>query len=185
MTAPTPDALVTTFDACFRDEHTVLRGGFPEPEYLPWRAGRPAELRFRDDHLASALHETAHWCIAGRARRRRYDFGYWYAPDGRDAATQARFLQVEVRPQALEWYLHAACGSRFHLSLDNLDGDAAAAEVHAFAAAVVAAARDCRAHGLPPRLARLCAALGGVPADFRPSLSALGIRAPSPSDARV
>ncbi len=39
-----------------------------------------------------------HWCIAGKARRNRVDFGYWYCPDGRDAQTQSQFEDVEVKP---------------------------------------------------------------------------------------
>ena len=48
------------------------------------------------------------------------DWGYWYAPDGRDARQQQQFEQVEVKPQALEWLLNIACGLRFRVSLDNL-----------------------------------------------------------------
>ena len=73
--------------------------------------------------LGGALHEVAHWCVAGPRRRCLDDYGYWYAPDGRDAAAQAEFLRVEVRPQALEALFCAACNHPFRVSLDNLDGD--------------------------------------------------------------
>lgn len=101
--------LEAAFAACFaRDYNTRLLGGADEPVYIPagedWAAGATAyhRLYYREDYFASALHEVAHWCIAGRERRLRRDFGYWYAPDGRDAARQAAFQRVEVAPQALE-----------------------------------------------------------------------------------
>lgn len=65
---------------------TKLIGGFPEPEFVPAAAQSSyAEIRFREDFLSSALHESAHWCIAGPQRRKLHDFGYWYYPEGRDA----------------------------------------------------------------------------------------------------
>ena len=30
------------------------------------------------------------------------DYGYWYAPDGRNAEQQSAFYSVEVKPQAIE-----------------------------------------------------------------------------------
>ena len=38
-------------------------GGAAEPLYLPDRGTRTAELHYREDFAASALHEAAHWCI--------------------------------------------------------------------------------------------------------------------------
>src|SRR5690606_16580490 len=83
-------------------------------------------LYYRADYFASALHETAHWCIAGEARRRLTDFGYWYAPEGRSAAAQRSFEEVESRPQALEWLFSQACAYPFRISVDNLDRDTGA-----------------------------------------------------------
>lgn len=170
--------IVAVFDRCFADQRTVLVAGAEEPLYEPWVADRPARIHFRADYRSSALHEVAHWCIAGAQRRRQVDFGYWYAPDGRDADQQAAFERVEVRPQAVEWFLHLACGSRFHLSLDNLDGQVD--DGRRFAAAVVAMADDCRQHGLPPRAGRFVEALvaawppgAWAVADFRPELTQL------------
>lgn len=115
-------AITRLFDATFLStERTCLRGGGEEPLYRP--ASRPGELHtivFTRDYAASALHEVAHWCVAGPARRLREDYGYWYAPDGRTAAQQAAFEQVEVRPQALEWLFAEAAGRRFRVSADNL-----------------------------------------------------------------
>lgn len=95
-------------------------GGFDEPEYIPGNASQPASIRYRFDYVQSALHEVAHWCVAGEARRKLHDYGYWYAPDGRNAAQQAKFYEVESRPQALEWLFSSAAGISFRPSLDNL-----------------------------------------------------------------
>ncbi len=51
---------------------------------------------------ASALHEIAHWCIAGENRCQQVDYGYWYEPNGRSEERQFEFEKVEVKPQALE-----------------------------------------------------------------------------------
>lgn len=112
----------------FNYYNTVLVGGAAEPVY--WPAGHDSgdgacglnRLCYRADYFASALHETAHWCIAGPARRCCVDFGYWYAPDGRNVEQQRAFQRVEVRPQALEWLFSVASGYRFRVSLDNLNG---------------------------------------------------------------
>lgn len=103
--------------------NTVLRGGAEEPFYAPASGRHPAVVHYTRDYFRSALHEVAHWCIAGKRRRQLPDFGYWYAPDGRDADTQAAFLWVEEKPQALEWLFCAACGHSFCVSLDNLSGE--------------------------------------------------------------
>ena len=67
-----------------------------------------------------SLLELSHWCVAGEARRRLPDFGYWYAPDGRSAAQQQSFERVEIKPQALECLFTLACGRPFQVSQDNL-----------------------------------------------------------------
>jgi elongation factor P hydroxylase len=99
---------------------TVLRGGFDEPFYLAARPGKAAEIRFTRDYYRSALHELAHWCVAGKERRKIDDFGYWYAPDGRTQEQQDEFFRVEVKPQAIEWALSLCCGVKFDVSVDNL-----------------------------------------------------------------
>src|SRR3546814_12851389 len=63
---------------------------------------------------------VAHWCLAGAARRRQDDYGYWYAADGRDLEQQHLFEQVEVKPQALELLFSDVCGLNFCVSVDNL-----------------------------------------------------------------
>lgn len=102
---------------------TVLVGGGDEPLYEPARPGRRGRIVYREDFVASALHEVAHWCVAGSARRRLDDYGYWYAPDGRTPSQQAEFERVEVAPQALEWVFADACGLPFRPSADNVLSD--------------------------------------------------------------
>ena len=120
-----PRDLIRIFDALFGEtENTRLIWGGDEPIYLPADSEVPFNrVIFAHGYFASALHEIAHWCIAGSERRRLTDFGYWYAPDGRSAAQQQAFEKVEVKPQALEWILSKACGKPFRVSVDNLNGE--------------------------------------------------------------
>lgn len=104
---------------------TVLLGGAPEPFYCPADANDARHrIFYREDFVSSSLHEIAHWLVAGPERRLLPDWGYWYAPDGRNAQQQRVFERVEVKPQALEWLLHLACRLPFRVSLDNLGADA-------------------------------------------------------------
>ncbi len=113
--------LIGVFNDCFlHKHHACLVAGGDEPLYVPAKGGSPAEIIFTKDYFASALHEVAHWCIAGQARRQIRDYGYWYAPDGRTAQQQQQFETVEIKPQALEWVFNSACGHRFRVSSDNL-----------------------------------------------------------------
>jgi elongation factor P hydroxylase len=98
-------------------------GGASEPLYLPAEVHRPALLYYRSDFAASALHEAAHWCIAGNARRRQRDFGYLYQPPPRTAAQQCAFFASERRVQTLEWFFADAAGVDFYPSADNLSAD--------------------------------------------------------------
>lgn len=110
------------FNATFsRSHNTRLQGGAPEPFYRPAPVAEQHHcIVYREDFVSSSLHEVAHWLVAGEARRLLPDWGYWYAPDGRTAEQQQAFQQVEIKPQAIEWLLHKACGLRFRVSLDNL-----------------------------------------------------------------
>lgn len=103
---------------------TRLIGGVDEPLYLPVGANNnetnDSLLQYRADYYASALHEVAHWCIAGKQRLKYVDFGYWYIPDGRNKEQQAKFEQVESKSQALEWLFSIAARYTFNVSLDNL-----------------------------------------------------------------
>ena len=111
----------TLFSATFGSSHnTHLVGGYDEPEYFPPSGTESAKICYRFDYVQSALHEVAHWCVAGEARRQLRDYGYWYCPDGRDELEQKAFFEVESRPQALEWLFSYAAGVPFRPSLDNL-----------------------------------------------------------------
>lgn len=111
--------IVEVFDQVFYAEYcTSLRSGAAEPYYEVTRDG--ALIHFREDFVASALHEVAHWCLAGAERRQLNDYGYWYEGQ-RDRTAQRRFEAVETRPQALEWIFSRALGLPFRVSADNLD----------------------------------------------------------------
>lgn len=147
------------YDTFFEQFNIRLVGGAEEPLYLPAgsRAGGDVcghhRLYFRLDYVSSAFHEIAHWCIAGPERRLQVDFGYWYQPDGRTAGQQRFFERAEIKPQALEWHFSVAAGHRFHLSADNLNGEAGVSG--AFARAVCRQARKFCTQSLPPRARRL------------------------------
>lgn len=138
----------------FHDFATVLEGGASEPVYLP---GSPHRICYTRDYFRSALHEIAHWCVAGPVRREQEDYGYWYAPDGRNAEQQAKFASVEVLPQAYEALFCAACGHDFRVSLDNLSGDAG--DEYSFALSVREETLRLLEQGLPGRVQRWCEAL--------------------------
>lgn len=147
-----PDDLIMLFNDLFRDRwQTILVRGDDEPEYIPAQdASDVHRVIFAHGYFSSALHEVSHWCIAGEKRRQRYDYGYWYCPDGRSESEQAAFEQVEVKPQALEWLFSAAAGAPFNISIDNLSGNGASDEA-AFRANVARQARDYLGHGMPLR----------------------------------
>ncbi|MFQ3199492.1 MAG: elongation factor P hydroxylase [Zhongshania sp.] len=141
------------FESCFwQAAQTRLVAGGEEPLYLP--AGSRYDYHqiiFRSNYPASALHEVAHWCIAGEQRRRQVDYGYWYEPDGRGEVKQRIFESVEVKPQALEWLFSVAAGRQFRVSLDNLANDGI--DPFPFQLAVWQTVNYYLANGLPPRAA--------------------------------
>ena len=110
-------------------DKTELIGGAAEPYYQP---GSPHRIYFRADYVRSALHEVAHWCVAGPLRRGLPDYGYWYAPDGRNAEQQSAFYSVEVKPQAIEALFCEALDLTFAVSVDNLTVDANCPEIIGF-----------------------------------------------------
>lgn len=157
--AHNPDDLIRLFDQLFAGaENTRLLRGEGEPIYLPADAETPYHrVVFAHGYFASALHEIAHWCIAGKQRRQLEDYGYWYAPDGRTEPQQRAFEQVEVKPQALEWILSTACGKRFRVSVDNLSGETT--DPRPFKAAVYQQVLAYCRQGIPVRAERLRVAL--------------------------
>ena len=151
------EALVGVFNRVFQAaDATILCGGAAEPYYEP---GAPSVIYFREDFDRSALHEVAHWCVAGPARRSLRDYGYWYAPDGRNAEQQSAFYNVEVKPQAIEALFCEALDLTFAVSVDNLTVDANCQEIVDFNAAVHTQIRCFRQQGLPDRARRFSDAL--------------------------
>jgi len=146
-----PGDLITLFNRCFlQSHHTVLAYGESEPLYLPANQQQPHHtIFFAHRFFNSALHECAHWMIAGKERRQLEDYGYWYVPDGRNAEQQALFQQVEVKPQALEWLFSQAAGSKFEFSFDNLEGSVE--DYEQFKEAVTQQMLSYQQNGLPPR----------------------------------
>jgi elongation factor P hydroxylase len=150
--------IVHVFHVCFETDFRVrLEGGAAEPYYLPASCNDDYHtIYFREDFASSALHEIAHWCIAGAARRLQPDFGYWYEGD-RNADQQREFERLEVRPQALEWIFSEASATPFRVSCDNFAE--AALDIEPFRRAVAEAVRVRLAEGLPPRADKFAAAL--------------------------
>jgi len=156
----------------FADYNTLLVGGADEPLYQPATGDCSSHrIFYREDYFSSALHEIAHWCIAGEARRQLVDFGYWYNPDGRTLGQQRAFEQVEVKPQALEWLFSVAAGIKFTVSADNLSASDATAVAPSteFMAALTAQALLYCGRGLPQRPAQFVRVL----ADFYGTVDAL------------
>lgn len=114
--------LIHLFNQLFEHtEQTILLAGGNEPLYLPKdEHSQLNRIIFTKDYYASALHEIAHWCIAGQERRQLIDYGYWYQPDRNSADAQDVFEQAEAKPQALEWIFSQAAGFKFLISADNL-----------------------------------------------------------------
>ncbi|CAM4226168.1 elongation factor P hydroxylase [Vibrio astriarenae] len=152
--------LIRLFDQTFYETfNTRLELGGDEPIYLPAdKSVTHHRIVFARGFYASALHEIAHWCVAGPERRLLEDFGYWYEPDGRTAQVQAEFEQVEIRPQAYEWILSLSAGFPFNVSCDNLHGNFEPDRI-AFMRKVHGEVMSILASGLPPRVAALSNAL--------------------------
>ena len=116
--------LITLFEQTFFNQYqTRLVKGQAEPIYLPATQNcNYHQVVFAHGYYSSALHEIAHWCLAGQARRLLEDYGYWYLPDGRDHQQQKQFEQVEIKPQAIEWAFCVAANKSFNVPADNLNG---------------------------------------------------------------
>ena len=137
-------------------DKTELIGDAAEPYYAP---GPPHRIYFRADYVRSALHEVAHWCVAGRRRRQLPDYGYWYSPDGRDAAQQRAFFAVEARPQAIERCFCEAIGTPFSPSVDNIGAQIEPQQLCRFEARIEEWCNQFERSGLPPRAAQFVIAL--------------------------
>ena len=152
-------SLIRVFKQVFWVEYnTILKGGGDEPLYTPRGSQCPYNtIYFTRDYISSALHESAHWCIAGDARRELCDFGYWYEPDGRSDCQQVEFERVEIKPQALERIFSYACGQVFRISVDNLTSETEASLT--FTDAVHQQTLDYCLSGLPGRAHSFAVAL--------------------------
>jgi elongation factor P hydroxylase len=153
--------LCLLFEQTFaQSENTLLVKGHSEPLYLPASSSQPShQIIFAHGYFASALHEVAHWCIAGKQRRLLEDYGYWYCPDGRNNQEQGQFEQVEVKPQAIEWAFSVAAQKPFRVSTDNLNGEQA--DTLAFQAKVQQQVLHYLHQGFPPRAQQFINALQG------------------------
>jgi len=156
---PNVDELINLFNQLFKTPlNTILVKGDDEPIYLPADQDNPHHrVIFAHGFYASALHEIAHWCVAGPERRKLEDFGYWYKPDGRTADEQAEFEKVEIRPQAFEWLMSKAAGHKFNFSADNLSSDIGASD--SFKTNVLTTVHELLDNGLPERVGMLVDAL--------------------------
>ncbi len=142
----------------FQSYNTKLIKGGDEPIYIP--ASDKCDYHqiiFAHGYFASALHEIAHWCLAGEKRRLLEDFGYWYMPDGRNEVQQKKFEQVEIAPQAIEWAFNVACQKKFNVSSDNLNGFQA--DTQSFKASVHQQVLSYLAKGFPERAQQFIHAL--------------------------
>ena len=137
-------------------DKTELIGDAAEPYYEP---GPPHRIYFRADYVRSALHEVAHWCVAGRRRRKLPDYGYWYSPDGRDAYQQQAFFAIEARPQAIERCFCGAIGIPFSPSVDSVGAQIEPQQLRRFEARIHEWCDQFERTGLPPRAARFITAL--------------------------
>lgn len=151
--------IIHIFNQCFeREYNTQLVKGGDEPIYLPADEEYAYHrIYFARGFYSSALHEIAHWLVAGKERRKLEDFGYWYEPDGRSAQRQRDFEKVEVKPQAIEWILSNAAGFRYFASADNLNGDPG--DTQPFKQAVYEQVKEYAQKGLPKRAETLRKAL--------------------------
>lgn len=156
---PTDLDIARCFNSTFaRSENVVLVGGADAPFYVPARAPHRSIIRYRENFAASALHEVAHWCRAGRGRRLQHDFGFWYLPPPRDKHETHAFLDAEVPAQALESIFSAAAGLPFRVSLDDLELELSGCREQ-FAERVAAREQLWWSNGLPARAARFESAL--------------------------
>lgn len=151
--------LIDLFEQCFYQQYrTRLVAGEHEPYYQPAETpDADHQIVFAHGFFASALHEIAHWCIAGQQRRQLFDYGYWYEPDGRNAEQQAEFERVERKPQAIEWLFSLCAGAQFQVSVDNLSG--LDVDRAGFTRAVRQQLQTYFREGLPPRAEKFARAL--------------------------
>ena len=129
-----------------------MSGGYEEPLYLPRNSSMNSknQIRYTQDYASSALHEAAHWCLAGKARRKCIDYGYLYEPPPRNETSQRRFELHELDVQAMEFLFSEGANVVFKVSLDDLNTTKEKAE--SFQVRVEKRATVWQLSGLPPRV---------------------------------
>ena len=156
----TSERIARLFNATFAARYaTVMIGGAAEPLYLPRDGTSPARIFYTRDFPASVLHEAAHWCVAGSARRALVDYGYTYAPPPRSHEDRAAFFAAERDVQALECVFARCAGLEFSISAD--DFGVTVGEREAFALVVAARSIE-RARHLSGRAAAFAAVLNAA-----------------------
>ena len=100
--------LTLIFNDLFSSKYNIrLEGGANEPIYLPTSSDcKTNRLIFRSNYISSALHEVAHWCLAGDKRRKMIDYGYWYNKDGRSNIEQ-KIFEESISDQAHSWCIES------------------------------------------------------------------------------
>ena len=132
MVEPCVYELASSINPLLAKYNTALSPGADEPFYRAANDKACAIIYSNQDFFSSALHEIAHWSLAGDKRRLQDDFGYWYHPDGRTPEQQEEFFEVEVKPQAIEWAYHLAANVPFQYSLDNLNNQVSDKQIQSF-----------------------------------------------------
>lgn len=113
--------LITLFNDLYKEsEETILINGGEDPIYLPKNESSSFnQIIFQENYFASALHEIAHWCIAGKERRKLVDYGYQYQPNIYSTNDRNIYEKLETKPQAIEWIFCLATGTPFYVSIGD------------------------------------------------------------------
>jgi len=153
--------LILLFNAAFGKEYNVvLKSDSHEPDYIAsLDPAIPNVINFANGYCNSALHEIAHWVIAGEKRRKQHDYGYWYAADGRNPEQQKLFQQLEVYPQAIEKAFCEALNKPFRASVDNLNQPVSSSEIEAFEEKIENKKNQLKLQGFPLRAQQFLDAL--------------------------
>jgi hypothetical protein len=153
--------LISLFNAVFgTDFNVVINSDSDEPDYrASLEPNIPNLINFANGYCNSALHEIAHWVIAGDQRRSQHDYGYWYAADGRDSEQQKLFQQLEILPQAIEKAFCEAMQRPFKASLDNLNHPVESSEIEKFEREIELKKCQLQQLGFPPRAQQFIDAL--------------------------
>ncbi len=145
--------LISLFNNTFEEQYNViLLSDSDEPDYRPCNSDCATNvINFANGYINSALHEIAHWVIAGESRRKLADYGYWYEEDGRDSQQQMLFQQLEIFPQAVEKAFCEAMSRQFNASIDNLLSPSNSVQRAQFEADIESKKKQLEIEGFPKR----------------------------------